>query len=392
VLPNGVWHLGCALEDNKTTFEGDFEMATTDHITTTSQVEISALNKYIKKKTEPINRKSMFHAGMEANGRISYGNGGPEVEWRPRFRRRTINTGAGNVADISFPQTVVHTKVTLPWRSYDLGESLTKFAKLATRGKEGWFKLAKDMLDQLTGDFIADFGPKYYLDGNATATNKDLHGLESWFSVSSTVTNSPLGNPNDTYAGKSTALGVSGSWTPETGQGYPTGTGYTEYNWWSPFVVDYHNTYFGGSSATWALQWQEALEYGMAYLELLQNVQVDVCLLSRRLLSQAKQSLQSSQRFTTSADSKIARLGHRMLEYEGLEIGSEYGIPESVGYCFRWSDLELMSMQDQLIAYKDDHDIKTSQDLFALDAYCNLRCQAPSFTMKLQGVSAAGTS
>jgi hypothetical protein len=356
------------------------------------RTEISAINKYIKKKTEPINRKSVFMGGLTSHGRVSFSNGGPEMEWRPRFRRRRINVGAGNVADINFPQVITHAKCTLPWRSWDLGESVNKFERLVTQGKEGWFKLGKGIIDELTGDFNAHFGEKLYLDGNATATNTDLMGLESWFSVSGCVTNSPLGNPNDTYAGKSTALGVTGSWTPETGQGYPTGVGYTEYHWWSPFVVDFNNTYFAGTSATWALQWQEAIEYGTGYLEILQNTKPDICLLARRLLSQAKQSLQSSQRFTTTADSNLTRLGHKTLEYEGLEITSEYGIPESVGYAFSWDSLELMSMQSQLVAFAEDNDIRSSQDLYAIDAYGQLRCEAPSYMIKLEGISAAGTS
>jgi hypothetical protein len=372
--------------------KGDFKMATSDHIATMPRTEISAIRKYIKKKTEPINRKSVMHGGMVSHNRLSFNNGGPDMEWRPRFRRRRINVGAGNVAEKSFPQTVTHARCTLPWRSWDLGESVTKFEKLVTQGKEGWFKLGKGMLDELASDFIADFGPKYYLDGNATATNTDLMGLESFFSVSGCVASSPLGDPDDTYAGHSTALGTTGSWTPETGMGYPTGTGYTEYNWWSPFVVDYNNTYFAGSSATWALQWQEAVEYGTGFLEILQSVKPDICLLARRLLAQAKQSLQSSQRFTTTADSKLVQLGHKTLEYEGLEFASEYGIPEAVGYCFPWSALELMSMQSQLISFQEDVDIRSSESLYALDAYGQLRCEAPSYMMKLEAISAAGTS
>lgn len=362
----------------------------TAHIVTTPQVEVSALNEYIKKKIEPINRKSMFHAGMTSNNRLTYNHDGMQVEWRPRFRRRLINVGGGNVANRSFPQTVVRTKVYLPWRVYDLGESLTKFARLATQGKSGWVNLAKNMIDELTDDFITDFGTKYYVDGNATATAKELHGLESWFSVSSTVTNSPVGNPNDTYAGKSTALGVTGSWTAETGQGWPTGTGYTEYCWWSPLVVDYNNAAFHGTSANWWYQWQEAINYGTTFLMTLQSRTPDIWILSPRLLSQAKASLQNNQRFTT-ADSGLVKLGHKVVEYEGMQIGTEYGVPEAVGYGLSWQDLELRSMQSQLIAYKEDHDIKTSQDLYALDAYCNLVCEAPSFTVKLQGISAAGT-
>lgn len=367
-------------------------MATTSHIATPARVEVSALNEFIKKKTEPINRHSMFMGAMTSAGRVSYNHDGMQMEWRPRFRRRRINTGAGNVASISFPQTVTKKSVTLPWRSYDLGESVTKFERLATQGKSGWFKILADVLQELTGDFNSHFGEKFYLDGNATATNKDIHGLESWFSVNSTVSQSPVGNPNDTYAGQSTALGVTGSWTPETSKGWPTGVGYTEYHWWSPLVVDYNNTLFNGSVANWRNQWQEALSYAQTFALILQNTRFDICLMSADLLHQAKDSLKSSQRFETTADSDLTKLGFKTLTYEGLEIGTEYGIPEAVAYLIPWRSLELRSMQSQLISVVQDTDIATSQQLIALDCYCNLRAESPAFFAKLDAVSAAGTS
>ena len=68
---------------------------------------------------------------------------------------------------------------------------------------------------------MAHFGEKFYDDGNATATPRTLHGLESWFANSgSCVTDSLVADPNDTYAGVSCALGTTGTWTAETDGGW----------------------------------------------------------------------------------------------------------------------------------------------------------------------------
>ena len=366
-------------------------MATTSHIATPARVEVSALNEYIKEKCEPIKRQSAFVAELRAHGRETYNHDGQQMEWRPRFRRRRIRTGAGSPASISFPQTVTKRIAKLPWRSWDLGESVTKFERLATQGKSGWFKILADTLAEVADDFITHFAEKFYLDGNATATNRDLHGLESIFATTGTVTNSPVGNPSDSYAGHSTALGVTGTWTPETGGGWPTGTGYAEYCWWSPIVVDYNSTLFNGTIANWWYQWQEALAYALTYGLILQSAKYDICIMSANLLRQAKNSLQASQRFETMRDSTLAKLGFKTLSYEGLEIATEYGVPEAVAYLLQWDKIELCSMQSQLIETVQDYDIATSEQLIALDAYGNLKIESPAFLAKLAAISAAGT-
>ena len=367
-------------------------MATTAHIATPARLDVEGLNEMIRKKTEPINRKSVLHGFMTSNGRVTFGHGGDQMEWRPRFRTRRINPGAGNIANISFAPTVTKTKVYLPWRSYDMGETVTKFERLATQNKaSSWFDTFADVISETASDFIADLKTKYYGDGNAAATSQDAHGLESMFSYSGLVSGSWLGDPNDTYASQSTALGVSGDWTPETGGGFPTGTGYTEYCWFSPQIVDYNNALLGGSTANWENQWQRAINRCMLYLEMLQSSKVNLCLMAPSLLATAHDSLEGQQRFTTTADSGLVRLGHRSLQFNGLEVAAEYGVPEAVAYLLPSEHMELRSMQSQLIEATQDVDIHTSQTLIALDTYFNFRWESPAFFGKLVGESAAGT-
>lgn len=366
-------------------------MASTSHIETPVRVEASALNHYIKKKISAVDRYSVFMAKLRAAGRLAFRKDGQQLEWRVRAVRRRMQPGQGSPANISFQPTQTKKICRLPWRSYDLGEVVTKFERLATQGKSGWFKLATDVVDEMADDYNVHFGEKFYLDGNATATNRDIHGLESWFSVNSTLANSPVGDPNDTYAGHSTALGVTGSWTAETGGSWPTGVGHTNYHWFSPLVVDYNNTLFNGSAANWYYQWQEAFAYALTYQLILAKVQNPLCIMSANLLQTAKRSLQSNQRFSTTADSTLTRLGHKTLEYEGVEIACEYGVPEAVAYLLDFSKLNLWSMQDDIIGTSRDFDIETQESRFALDSYVQMWTESPKFQCKLSGVSDAGT-
>jgi len=367
-------------------------VASTSHIETPVRVQASALNHYIKKKISTVDRHSVFMGMMRSKGRLAFRKDGQQLEWRPRATRRRMVPGQGSPANITFQPTQTKKICRLPWRSYDLGEVVTKFEILATQGKSGWFKILTDVIDEMAGDFNAHFGEKFYIDGNATATNTDLHGLESWFSTTgSCVSNSLVGNPNDSYAGHSTALGVTGSWTPESGNGWPTGVGHTNYHWFSPLVVDYNNTGFGGSTADWTHQWQDAFAYGLTYLKILAQGEAPICIMSPNLLQQAKRSLKDNQRFSTTADSALVKLGHKTLEYDGVEIADEYGVPEAVAYLLDFSKLNLWSMQDDIIGTSRDFDIETQETRLALDSYVQMWTESPKFHCKLEGISTAGT-
>lgn len=358
------------------------------HIEPTGRINTQVLNAYIRKQIEPVFRRSVLLAMLRSRGLISYNNDGKNIVWFPRFRKRTITAGDGNPVSIQFPRTQVYKEATLPWRQYQMGESVTKFEKLVGQKKEtAIFKIYETALKQMSKDFVDDFGPKLYGDGNATGS-KDLHGFDSCLAVSGTVTNSLIGDPADTYAGLSTALGnYGGDWTPDSGGGFPTGTGDSIYHAWSPLVVDYTNTGWVAGTKTWPNTWQEVLGYALTYMTNIQNREPDILVLNAALLNQAKQSLESTQRFEITQSSDVTKLGFKTLMYENLEIVTEYGVPDAVGYLLSWDALELKSMQSQLVATETDFDIATSTDLIAMDAYCNLMIETPAWLGKVEAVT-----
>lgn len=361
-----------------------------DHIVATPRIEVSALHKYIRKTVEPIYRKSVLMAELRKRGRISYNNGGDYMEWRPRIRRRDITAGNGNPVAISFPRTNTEMKVSLPWRQYQMGESITKYEKLTTQNKaETFFKIAEKVVKDMMDDFVESFRLKLFVDGGANT--KDIHGLESMFSVNGVVTNGKVGNCNDTYAGKSTALGaLGGDWTPDSGDAWPTGTGKVEYHAWTPLVVDYQNSGWTGTTKDWKTTWKQAIRFGTTYLGLLQKQEPDMLLLTAEMVREMKDSLDDSDHFIVEVK-PTTDVGYKMLTFEGLSIAYEYGVPDGCGYFLSFDAMELMSMQSQLVEKADDTDITTSTDLIALDFYGNLRFEAPSYFGKLAAISPLGT-
>lgn len=372
------------------------------HIEATPRIETAVINAYIRKKIEPIYREDKFLAMLKGRGRISHNNHGKLTDWKVKFRRRELGGGGdGNPVSISFPRVNRRKTAQLPWRNYNLGESLTKYEKLVSQNSEtALFKLAEEVVDDLASDFREGFRFKLYLDGNLAANAKDIHGLESFYGdTGSVITDSAAVDPSDTYAGLSTVLGAAGGdWSPNTGDGWPTGTANpaegTEYNYFSPLIVDYHSRKFTNST-TWNFKntWQQAIRYLTTNLGNLQRQEPDLILLNPALLNQARDSLESVQRFevTQTGSTYLTKIGHKTLQFEGTEMASEYGVPDAVGYALAFDKMELKSMQGQLFGRMSDMDITTAEDLFAVDFYGNLCVESPAFFGKLKAVAAAGT-
>lgn len=356
----------------------------TEYIAATPRLEASTLKKYLRQKCEPIFRRSILMEGMKSHNRITFNHSGLEMEWRPRIKRRTITAGQGFSKRHSFPQVTREIKVTLPWRQYGMGSSITKQERLVNKGKaEQFFDLVKRTMDNDMEDFTKDFGLKLYSDGGGTST--DIHGLESIFSVSGLVGSGPAGNPNDTYAGTSTALAaLGGSWTGD----WPVGTGSYEYCAWSPLVVDYNATFFEGD--TWAENWRQALRFGQMYLGKIQNQEPDVCVLDSELIRNAKDSLDSSDKFVVTVR-PTTEVSFKEILFEDIKLAYEYGTPANVGYWLTWDMLELCSLQGQLVDLEEDKDITVGATDYAYDFWGNLKIWYPSGFGKLAAISAAGT-
>lgn len=356
-------------------------------------LETSTLNKWLKTKIDLLSRNSTLLSGLMANGRVSYGskNSGKNLKWRPKIKRRTITAADPYNVQIEFPSRNMRMEAALSWVTYNLGEKVTKLDKLANRGSDVQYaNLVQEVIDGIAEDFMVDFATKLYVDGGGT-TSKDLMGFESMFSVSGTVSNSYVGNPNDTYAGKSTALGgLGGDWDGSP-NGWPAGSGDTEYCAWSPMVWDYTNTRWvttdGLTSASWKQVVFPLLNAATAYMGRLHKTGFDTCLINTDLLRQAKDSLRANERVVLTPKSKLVDLGFKTISYDGLEIADDYDVPDLTGYLFSWENIELHSMQDQLVAYERDKKIETSDDLYSADFYGQMRFESPALFGKIYPVT-----
>ena len=359
-----------------------------------------AINKMLKKKVEPINRRSYLMGEMTKRGRVSFGNGGLQIEWRPRIRVRDITAGPGNPNTVSFNVTNTRTKCVLDYKTYWLGEAVREIEILALQDSEArYFQKLDDITTECADDFKRRFGPKLYKDG--TGTN-DIEGLESCGGVhnsTDTLTGVPVGEPSDTYAGKSTALGASGDWSAPSGHNWPEVSDPDacdyEYHALSPLIVDTNSVYLIQDGSTednnWDDCWVYACRYGTTYMGLLYGQRPDVIMLEAELLRRAKNSLKKDQQFQLDASAQNLDAGIEVLTFDGIKFATEFGIPSGCGYGLIFDALELRCMGDQLVKMMNDTEIRTGDKQYRFSFHGNLVIDSPAYMLYLKALTTEGS-
>lgn len=336
-----------------------------------SEVLNTTIRKYLRTVEDNTGRKRPAYAMLNKSGRFSYNNGGQQVDWKVRFRRNTMQVNDGE-QNVEFGRVRRHDTATLEWQGYIMAERVTKKDMLVNKGQEAIVKFASSIVDYLRDDMEEAFSEEMFIDGNATANAGRWSGLESFFGVNGTINVAsgaqrsanaldPCGYPSDTYAGISTQLGANGgSWNTQSdiNSTWPFGRGTPDFDYWSPVIVNYTSSAFGGTSATWALQGLSAIRFGIDAINARNSgkYEVDLVLLDNGLYRQLKELLDDKERINIE-NSDMRKLGFKdVIQIDGVDVTRSYGVPASTGYLLATKSMEVMSMQDQLFVPDKDPD------------------------------------
>lgn len=368
----------------------------------------TTISDYIRGEEVNVMRNRKILALLQDRGRVTFNHGGQQLDWKVRYRRAPM-AGFSDSDTLSFSRQNRHKTAQLDWRGYSATDQMTGFEKEKNKGDAAIIKVFSNMGVMLMEDIEDQFGDEAYIDGNASGNGKRYHGIESFFSVSAASTKQPVGLPNDTYAGLLTTLGnYGGAWTTTgsttTATDWPTGTGDAHYDFWSPLVVDYTSaistsasngtTGWAASTKTWPNTCLEAIRYGIIHSRKNKSKkgQLDVGTFQDEMYRQFLDKLQAEEQLTVSrgdSGSDLYRLGFKdVVNFDGLDITTEYGLPTKVGYGWCIDQLELMSMLDVLFKAKGpDYDLASDAYRFAIFIMGNYKYRSVRQFVKWKNVS-----
>lgn len=342
-----------------------------------ARLDVATINKHIRKLSEPVFRKRVLLQLLRQKGRITYNHAGKKFDWRVRFRQMT--PAAYDDMDVtSFPRTNPWKSCELPYRAYQLGESISKFEKLANGSTtEGLIKIVSEIIKLLTTSMTDFFCDEIYKDGNSTSYTS-IHGLESCFGTSGT--SGVLHAASDTYAGLSTVLGTyGGSWAGT----WPAGTGNLEYCFFTPLTVDADNAGWTGSTDTWAACCREQINYLLAYMQKLQAESPDLIIMDTEYYRLFKETLVAKEQLQITGAAPTIGLGTKAINYEGIPCVTEYGVPANTMYALVTDKMEIRSMQGQLFQMDTAEEIDNKTSKLSLDFFGNMSIESPAFAGKI---------
>ena len=353
----------------------------------------TTMRNYIRGAEVNVFRNRKLTGLMQRKGRITYNWPGLAMDYKVVYKR-VHPTPSADGDLLIFDRKDRYKTATLDWRGYVGTDSMTKGEFLKNRGREAIIKVYSSIAENLMSDLEATFNDEFYCDGYAPGNQKRIHGVESFFAncLYTTATPSMVGSgacqPNRVYAGISTVPGYyGGTWNPGGYVAWPNGFGDEHYDFWSPVICNYNDTFFNTTDHTWPTNCVEAVSFALIKSRKVKSVrgQIDLVLMDDEMYRQyVKQQRTKEQiHILRGTESALVALGFTdVINQDGADISSEWGF-NGVAYCFNVDMMELRSQQAQVFVPNGPNFNWTTRSWeFSLDFYGNISIN-PRFQAKI---------
>ena len=362
----------------------------------------TTLAHHITELEDAFMRNFQIGALLEAAGRVNFNNGGEGFDWPVQYRIHNVEGNTGETQR-NFARRNLFKTANLEYRGYQVTDSMYYREFRANRGPEGIVKVYDNFVDRLDTSLRQALGTEFYIDGEAAGNEQSWHGFDSMFQPTSAMeTLSQVagafteqaanaadiaGYPDGTYAGLDLELGFYGG-EQDSASIWPNGTADAEADFWTPLVVNYTTTHtdLPSGTDTWAGQADEALRWGIIHGQ--RNTSVDGpmtnIILNRTLYMQLLNLLDDKEEVQVTSEYSLRSFGFKnVVNFDGIEVSWETGVPATKGYGFNYNCIELKSMDDTLLRPEGpEYDIQSQSFNAVVSTLSNLKFKSPrNFTL-----------
>lgn len=357
----------------------------------------TTLAKHMTEVEPAMLRNFAMGALLDASGRVSMNNGGEGFDWPVQYRLHQVEGNTGQTVR-NFARRNLWKTANLEYRGYQVTDSMFYREFKSNTGPEAIVKVFDKFVDRLTESMKQALGTEYYIDGSASGNENSWHGLESMFAATQTINISTgaaraanaadkLYYPNDTYAGLSTVLGNYGG-EQESGVVWPDGVADSEYDFWTPLIIQVDSSAFNGSADSFAAQGDEAMRYGIIHSQRNSSVdgQITQIFLARDFYMDLLNLLDDKEQINITPEHSLRAMGFtNVVSFDGVEVTWETGVPQSTGYGINLNCIELLSMDSSLFRPEGpEYDIHSQSFNAVVSTLSNLKFKSPRNFFKLQ--------
>lgn len=351
----------------------------------------STTARYLALENSAVLRERRSLKRIQDANRVMLNVSGVEFTWpvlRDEIEAITYITG-----DVRYTDHQVLTSASLARKGYINPIAMHKYDQLMNRGKEALVNLWTTKVNLATLGMKNKLFEALYLDG----TNTDgWDGFETWCGANTSYDSTGadvadlVAQPNDSYATLSTLPGtVGGTWSanlttkPNANIAYdwPEGTGDALFDYWTPILANWSSTSWpSGSSNGFASTCEYVLSQMLQWLTVTRGFAgpPDSVVCDGPMYQKLKSALRADRQYHVEVSDKADFGLGPTLNYEGMTIWTEYGVPANSLYMYRTQDLDILCLEGQLITkegpFFDENNFMTKM---AVTSPSNLRIRTP---------------
>lgn len=316
-------------------------------------------HKYMKGASDLTLRKRLLLAMMKKRGRIEYNASGDECRWQVEFSQPAVSA-YGDSGVVDFSNHDAYRQVGVDWRGYIATDTMTKKQQRMNAGDEALVKVFQNKQNNLMKSISNNFAGELYRDGSAAGRENNLHGLETFLGAGTVVAGDRVAAPSATYGTTSMSTvpaNYGGDWSAagtapnaELATDWPDGQGSSEYDFFSPKLVNWSSTAWGTSSTTWEANAWRVISQTITWLTLTgdKDGMPTLIPLAGNLFQGYKNAQEVKTRINVPhKESQDLGFGN-VLNQDGVGIYPDFDCPINTGYALNLSTITISSLFPEL--------------------------------------------
>jgi hypothetical protein len=343
--------------------------------------------KYLKGAEDLTIRRRLVLAMLEKRGSIVTNYmGSHETNFDVDWKEPPVESTADG-ATVTYERRDYLKQATIDWRGYVATDLVTKKEQAMSKGDTVLVDRYNRIIPKLTKSVRNKIGLEFYIDGGAAGNENRFCGTKTFTAEGTVAAGDIIAQPDDSYFGLDTDVNQGGRWSSDLSAGsgqpnatiandWPEGEGSSEFDFWSPKLVNWSSTAWGTSSAAWEDNCERVMRRTLQWMTLTAGADGYTMLfcLAGALHTGFKDKMSARMRVLTP-HREAEDLGFPdVLNFEGAGIHTEFGIPANYGYCMNMDEIQLCILENSLINSEGpDYDPNSLSYKFAVYTFGNFK-------------------
>lgn len=325
-----------------------------------SQLLLVQAKKYVKGQSDLTMRRRLWLAMMERYGTFQFGASGYDCNWDVQYAQPDLEQFADS-DEIAYSNHRAYKQATTDVRGYKMTDSLSLKQNLMNQGEGQIVPLLSQKLTNMVKAARDQFSSEVYIDGNLSGNEQRFHGINSFTGAGACAAGDIVAKNNHTYAGLSTIQGhYGGRWSSDLASNlrpnatlandWPYGNGKSEYDFWTPKLVNTSSTGWPGGSTSWTDNCAHVLRaIGIwCHCTLGDENSPMMHMMGSKFFNDFKTSFDPALRILVPHKASSDLGFEDALNFEGMAIKYEFDCPADEGYSLTPSAMECFFLTPQL--------------------------------------------